>query len=128
MITDEELLEIFENADFDFLYAGSPADLRKHVKRAATLAGLRAVIQRVHPAPVPVAERPWEREGWCDAEGRCWCLDPYAASPLKQTCAGWMYRKPEPGGYDTHFLPHWAFPLPGDHSPDAGNMVGQEVR
>lgn len=22
--------------------------------------------------PVPVAERPWEREGWCDAEGRCW--------------------------------------------------------
>jgi hypothetical protein len=22
--------------------------------------------------PVAVAERPWEREGWCDAEGRCW--------------------------------------------------------
>jgi len=27
----------------------------------------RPVIQ-----PVPVAERPWERKGWCDAEGRCW--------------------------------------------------------
>jgi hypothetical protein len=22
--------------------------------------------------PVPVSERPWEREGWCDAEGMCW--------------------------------------------------------
>ena len=22
--------------------------------------------------PVPVSERPWEREGWCDEEGRCW--------------------------------------------------------
>jgi hypothetical protein len=27
-----------------------------------------------HPTikPVPVTERPWEWEGWCDAEGRCW--------------------------------------------------------
>jgi hypothetical protein len=28
------------------------------------------------PAPaavaVAVAERPWEREGWCDADGKCW--------------------------------------------------------
>ena len=22
--------------------------------------------------PVPVAERPWEREGWCDRDGFCW--------------------------------------------------------
>jgi hypothetical protein len=27
----------------------------------------RAAIQ-----PVPVSERPWEREGWCDAVGECW--------------------------------------------------------
>lgn len=25
-----------------------------------------------HPQPVPVIERPWEREGWCDEQGRCW--------------------------------------------------------
>jgi hypothetical protein len=22
--------------------------------------------------PVPVSERPWEREGWCDLDGECW--------------------------------------------------------
>jgi len=27
---------------------------------------------RTTTEPVPVTERPWEREGWCDAEGRCW--------------------------------------------------------
>ena len=26
--------------------------------------------------PVPVAERPWEREGWCDGQGRCWFFSP----------------------------------------------------
>lgn len=25
-----------------------------------------------HPRPIPVAERPWEHEGFCDAKGRCW--------------------------------------------------------
>ncbi len=25
-------------------------------------------------APIPVSERPWERDGFCDAEGRCWLL------------------------------------------------------
>ena len=34
----------------------------------------RAVSRFARPAiePVPVSERPWDREGWCDAEGRCW--------------------------------------------------------
>jgi hypothetical protein len=40
--------------------------------RAATL------LQQSAPAPavvpVAVAERPWEREGWCDEQGRCWFL------------------------------------------------------
>lgn len=22
--------------------------------------------------PVPVTEMPWDKEGWCDAQGRCW--------------------------------------------------------
>ena len=32
------------------------------------------VLASLNPAlaPVPVSERPWEREGWCDEEGRCW--------------------------------------------------------
>jgi hypothetical protein len=65
--------------------------------------------------PVPVAERPWEREGWCDAEGRCWWLTLAAAEGGR-------------GGYSTfwelttfkaavrcasHWLPHHALPVPG---------------
>ena len=26
--------------------------------------------------PVAVSERPWERKGWCDEQGRCWMGDP----------------------------------------------------
>jgi hypothetical protein len=52
--------------------------------------------------PVPVAERPWEREGWCDAEGRCWW---------------WCHRHESwelddgPAHY-RHSLPHHALPIP----------------
>ena len=46
------------------------------------------LLQRSAPAPLPVAERPWEREGWCDAEGQCWWFAPAEAIP--------------------HCLPHWA--------------------
>ena len=30
------------------------------------------LLERLHPAPVPVSEQPWAREGWCDEQGRCW--------------------------------------------------------
>jgi hypothetical protein len=26
--------------------------------------------------PVPVSERPWERDGWCDEQGYCWFFSP----------------------------------------------------
>jgi hypothetical protein len=39
---------------------------------AALAARAAELLAQHHPAPVPVAERPWERERWCDAEGRCW--------------------------------------------------------
>ena len=37
-------------------------------------AAVDAIARYARPAiqPVPVAEHPWEREGWCDAGGRCW--------------------------------------------------------
>ena len=41
-------------------------DLAFKLTRAAEL------LERQALAPVPVSERPWEREGWCDAEGNCW--------------------------------------------------------
>jgi hypothetical protein len=33
------------------------------------------VLQRL--APVAVSERPWERDGWCDDEGRYWMGGPW---------------------------------------------------
>ncbi len=48
-------------------------ELQEMLDRAATL-----LQQQAAPAPevVPVAvsERPWERPGWLDREGRCWFL------------------------------------------------------
>jgi len=57
--------------------------------------------------PVPVAERPWEREGWCDAKGRCWFGAPDRAGAV--ACWDLEY---EPATDDTHSLPHHALPLP----------------
>jgi hypothetical protein len=38
------------------------------------IAFARAVLARYGsaPRPIPVAERPWERDGWCDHWGLCW--------------------------------------------------------
>ena len=66
------------------------------------------------PVPVPVADRPWERPGWCDTEGRCWwgrCADEvfnpeWALAPhadIKEFCSDAMPQ---------HCLPHWAIPQP----------------
>ena len=58
--------------------------------------------------PVPVAERPWEREGWCDAEGRCW----FGAPDRPGALACWDLDL-EPAADDTSSLPHHALPVPG---------------
>jgi hypothetical protein len=70
--------------------------------------------------PVPVAERPWEREGWCDAEGRCWLHRP-AEIPCRLangTLYRWVLDMPcrdeEEPVHDTHSLPHHALPIPAD--------------
>jgi hypothetical protein len=55
-----------------------------------------------HPRPIPVAERPWEREGFCDAEGRCWF------SPWHQQGYAPNWRLIEP--YLRHFSDAWGLP------------------
>jgi len=70
----------------------------------------RAVLARygtTHPRPIPVAERPWEREGFCDAEGRCW----FGAPDRPGAVASWDLER-EPSTDDTHWLPAAAIPLP----------------
>jgi hypothetical protein len=78
----------------------------------------RAVLARWgRPAiePVPVSERPWEREGWCDADGRCW----FGAPPDGAADAGWILRKPsERLSHQTASLPHHALPVPQQEAND----------
>jgi hypothetical protein len=63
---------------------------------------------RPTPQPVAVSERPWEREGWCDAEGRCWIYMPDIG-----TSPRWRLTDPRDiGPYHTHSLPANALPTP----------------
>ena len=79
---------------------------------SASVARAAALLRQPAPAPVPVAERPWERDGWCDAEGRCWWFAPVEAMPGGFRSAGWGLYRPAPADEDTHCLPHWAIPQP----------------
>jgi len=58
--------------------------------------------------PIPVSERPWEREGFSDAEGRCWWFWPVGEA--------WSLCSPPPHRA-THCLPHYALPLPTQPTP-----------
>jgi hypothetical protein len=70
---------------------------------------IRDLLAQRYPTPVPVAERPWERDGWCDAEGRCWLGAPQDGA----ADSGWILRKPsERLSYQTVSLPAHALPLP----------------
>ena len=70
-----------------------------------------AAVLAAQPAPavVPVAvsERPWERDGWCDADGRCWWS--HGPTPTARWNFLPMEGMDEANGW---LLPHWAIPLP----------------
>jgi hypothetical protein len=93
------------------------------------------VQQLAEPAKalvVPVNKQPWNRPGWCDAEGRCWFCNSYSMGR-------WNYDTPSDPAQDwgrlgtvTHSAPHWAIPRPGRlpelpslsvYSYDAGESV-----
>jgi hypothetical protein len=93
--------------------------LRKHYECALELGRLdwaeksaRAadLLERQQPVPVPVSERPWERDGWCDEQGRCW---------LRGKVEGdWRLLHPTNSGVPqlkycfSHSLPFYALPIP----------------
>jgi len=79
---------------------------------ATLLQRQQAELASLRVAPVVVSERPWEREGWCDAEGRCWFCNAYSMGR-------WSYDTPPDPEQDwgrlgalTHSLPHWAIQRP----------------
>jgi hypothetical protein len=76
----------------------------------------RAVLARWgRPAiePVPVSERLPGPED-CDAEGCCWWWEPDCEQP-----ESWCLGLPEYCDSSTHWLPHWALPVPGVEGADA---------
>jgi len=87
--TDEELYDLA--AEYD----GEPIQSM----RAALTSWGRPTI-----TPIPVSERPWEREGFCDAEGRCWMHG--------KAEDDWRLISPKLSYCFSHCLPHWALPLP----------------
>lgn len=69
------------------------------------------LLQLQHPQPVAVSERPWERDGWCDEQGRCWLQgkiegDWRLINPIK---SGWI---PLLKYCFSRSLPAHALPLP----------------
>ena len=88
--------------------------------RTALAAEPPALLRQPAPAPVPVAERPWERDGWCDAEGRCWWFAPAEETPSRfAPRQRWGLYAPDPADEDTHCLPHWAIFQP----PQGGEVA-----
>ena len=81
--------------DTDFTYA-----LKKY----------RAALARWgHPTPpVAVSEHPWERDGWCDEQGRCWWT---ANKPGPLPPSWWMVSIPQ-SCTDGIMLPAHALPTP----------------
>jgi hypothetical protein len=94
--TDEELWDLYQDLGSYF----SPTEFA------------RTVLARWgRPAiePVPVSERPPGPKD-CDAGGRCWWFSPPACGPCTiRPC--WIFDSETLEG-DTHWLPHWALPVP----------------
>jgi hypothetical protein len=112
---DEELLESAAKA---LGYKHIPSDETCLTTEAGELlAFAHAVLARwgrpvPAPKPIPVSERPWERDGWRDPEGRCWFCNAYSIGR-------WNYQlPPDPEqdwgmlGTEAHCLPHWAIARP----------------
>jgi hypothetical protein len=72
---------------------------------AAELLTIAADLKEVEP--VPVSERPWERDGWCDKEGMCWMGD----AGGRGFVPSWRLCKPS-DSCNAWSLPHWALPVP----------------
>jgi hypothetical protein len=114
-ISDRELLELMpqqlrdafaEAARCCALSSGSEVlpGIFRVVLNTAAMGYARPAIQ-----PVPVSERPWGREGWCDAEGHCWRFDPCERGWWSYGAPTNLMGSPVPW---THMAPHWALPRP----------------
>jgi hypothetical protein len=92
-----ELAEILTSMGFVTL---SPPAWPSRLRRAAQQLEHQQAFR-----PVLASERPWERPGWCDEEGRCWmgCADG------RDYCASWQLCYPRLASRLMKWsAPHWA--------------------
>ena len=113
-LTDEALVSF--TAWFCKNYPGPDTIIHKPKWHAPIVfrAAAYAIARWGHPTPqpVPVSERPWEREGWCDEQGGCWWWN----APTYAAGTGWWSFGPWEWVEDaTHCLPFSALPLPEDN-------------
>jgi hypothetical protein len=95
-LTDEELYQFWESHPELGLTCDEPVKLL----RAGLTHFARPTIK-----PVPVAERPWEREcGWLDLDGECWWCPPEGPPYWQMANPAMVY-----GGW---LLPARAMPVP----------------
>jgi hypothetical protein len=144
-MTDEEILKIYGKAKRDFCYDGPIDDWPRHAERAATMAGLRALIEHVRPAPVAAIQRPWNQEGWLDELSMGWMFHPQTGcTPIWELVhvSAMIERRNAEILWKTEFspiktvrmwtmcLPHWAIPLPlacpEDHFPGFTKMPAED--
>ena len=81
------------------------------------------LLEHPQPVPVPVSERPWERDGWCDSKDRCWFGSPNSDLKTDKLIddydAEWILREPKyMYGCHSVSLPFYALPLPPDPFPE----------
>ena len=103
--TDKELWELYDEI------GGAPEDSAwcANYARAALARWGRPAIE-----PVPVSDPPGPDD--CDVMGRCWWFAPPAWGPRTiRPC--WTFDSETLQG-DTHWLPHWALPVPGVEAAD----------
>jgi hypothetical protein len=86
------------------------ADIDRRARTALAQPEPQGPTGRPAIEPVPVSERLPGPED-CDEKGRCWWFSPPACGPNTiRPC--WTFDSETLEG-DTHWLPHWALPVPG---------------
>lgn len=106
--SDEELIKAYCDARRAFYFETAKGESDQEDRKEATIAGLRAVLASygAQAVPVAVSERLPGRED-LDPNAYCWLWDGSAWERSNT-----IPMLPEGRCVYTHWLPHWALPLP----------------
>jgi hypothetical protein len=117
-VTDEELGAFFIEKGLVYGTEGTYAlaSVTRNVHGQALARAFREALARWgRPTikPVPVAERPWEREGWCNSDNEAFFFDSDTEKWSLCECDKYSPVMTNASDRYTHSLPHNALPVPG---------------